>query len=99
MVSIQVSDRVNQLARVTLLEQRRPRINKGLPKYYAMVHKKSTPYYPQANGLAESTKKTLQMILKKIVNKDHTDWDKKLNSALSTYYITSYKTTIQSTLV
>ena len=25
-----------------------------------MIHKKSTPYYPQANGLAKSTKKTLQ---------------------------------------
>ena len=34
-----------------------------LSTYYAVVHKKSTPYHPQANGLAESTNKTLQMIL------------------------------------
>ena len=61
-----------------------------------MVHKKSTPYYPQANGLTESTNKTLQMILKKIVNENRTDWDQKLNSALWAYR-TSYKTSIKST--
>ena len=33
----------------------------------------TAPYYPQANGLAESTNKILQMILRKIVNKNHTD--------------------------
>ena len=44
-----------------------------LTYYYAMVHKKSTPYYPQANGLAKLTNKTLQMILKKIVNENRTD--------------------------
>ena len=61
-----------------------------------MVHKKSTPYYPQANGLAKSTNKKLQMILKKIVNENRTDWDQKLNSALWAYQ-TSYKTSIKST--
>ena len=30
-----------------------------LTNCYAVVHKKSTPYYPQANGLAKSTNKTL----------------------------------------
>ena len=39
-----------------------------LQKFYAVVHKRSTLYYPQANGLAESTNKTLQNILQKIVN-------------------------------
>ena len=51
-----------------------------LSTYYA-VHKKRTPYYPQANGLAESTNKTIQTILKKIVNENRTDWDQKLHSA------------------
>ena len=46
-----------------------------LSTYYAVVHKNSTPYYPQPNGLAKSTNKTLQMILKKIVNENRTDWD------------------------
>ena len=45
----------------------------GLTQHYAAVHKKSTPYYPQANGLTESTNKTLQNILCKIVNENRTD--------------------------
>ena len=64
--------------------------------YYVVLHKKGTPYYPQANGLAESTNKTLQMILKKIVNGNRTDWDHKLISALWAYR-TSYKMVIKST--
>mgnify|MGYP002775178978 CR=1 FL=1 len=31
----------------------------SLVQHYAIVHKRSTVYYPQANGLAESTNKTL----------------------------------------
>ena len=67
-----------------------------LSTYYAVVPKKSTTYYPQANGLAESTNKTLQTILKKIVNENCIDWDQKLHSALWAYR-TSYKTFIKST--
>ena len=47
----------------------------GITHHYTVVHKKSTPYYPQANGLAESTNKTLQNILRKIVNENRTDWE------------------------
>ena len=46
-----------------------------LMNHYVVVHKKSTPYYPQANGLAELTTKTLQTILKKLVNENGMDWD------------------------
>ena len=67
-----------------------------LTNHYAVVPKKSMPYYPQANGLIESTNKTLQTILKKIVNENRTDWDTNLHSALWAYR-TSYKTSIQST--
>ena len=47
----------------------------GLTHHYAVVHKKSTSYYPQTNGLAEYTNKTLLNILRKIVNENRTDWD------------------------
>jgi hypothetical protein len=53
-------------------------------------------YYPQGNGLAEGTNKTLQTILRKIVEANRTDWDWKLHSALWAYW-TSYKTSIRST--
>ena len=46
----------------------------GLMQHYGVVHKKSTPYYPQPNGLAESTNKTLQNIQRKIVNENRIDW-------------------------
>ena len=46
---------------------------KELTQHYAVGYKKSTPYYPQANELAESTNKTLQNILKKIVNENRTE--------------------------
>jgi hypothetical protein len=68
----------------------------SLTTFYAVVHKRSTPYYPQANGLAESTNKTLQNILRKIVNENRTDWDTKLPSALWAYR-TAYKTSIRTT--
>ena len=64
--------------------------------FYAVVHKRITPYYPQANGLAVSTNKTLQNILRKIVTENQTDWDTKLQSALWAYW-TAYKTSIQTT--
>ena len=50
----------------------------SLTTFYAVVHKRSTPYYPQTNGLAESTNKTLQNILWKIVNENRTNWNTKL---------------------
>ena len=68
-----------------------------LSHFYAIVHKRSTSYYPQANGLAESTNKTIQHILKKTVNEHRSDWDQKLYSALWAYK-TTYKTMILSTL-
>ena len=68
----------------------------SLMSFYVVVHKRSTPYYPQANGLAELTNKTLQNILQKIINKNQTDWDTKLQSALWAYR-TTYKTSIRTT--
>jgi hypothetical protein len=42
----------------------------------------SSNYYPQGNGLVESTNKSLVQILKKIVATNQRDWHKKLLNAL-----------------
>lgn len=55
-----------------------------------ILHKKSTPYHPQANGQAESINKVLVRILKKIVSTGRSDWDEKLDSALWSFR-TAYK--------
>ena len=68
----------------------------SLTTFYVVMQKHNTPYYPKANGLAESTNKTLQNILWKIVNGNRTDWDTKLHSALWAYQ-TTYKTSIRTT--
>jgi hypothetical protein len=42
----------------------------------------SSNYYPQGNGLAESTNKTLIQILKKTIDKNQKNWHLKLTDAL-----------------
>ena len=42
---------------------------------FMVIHKRSTPYHPQANGQAESTNKTLCTVLTKIVGQSRTDWE------------------------
>ena len=49
---------------------------KGIKLHY------STNYYPQANGLAESTNKNLIRILKKIVIENQRNWHSSLPDAL-----------------
>ena len=46
----------------------------------------STPYYPQGNGQAEATNKTIQNILAKIVNDSHKDWHIQIPKALWAYH-------------
>jgi hypothetical protein len=43
---------------------------------------KSSNYYPQGNGLVESTDNILIQILKKIVDKNQRNWNLKLTDAL-----------------
>jgi hypothetical protein len=45
-----------------------------------LVH--STPYYPQGNGLAESSNKTLIRIIKKLLAENKKSWDSKLKFSL-----------------
>lgn len=68
------------------------KVIKKLTSLHMIIHKKSTVYYPQANGQAESSNKILLRILKKIVAENKKDWDQKLDSALWAFR-TAYKVT------
>jgi transposase InsO family protein len=46
----------------------------------ALIH--STPYYPQGNGLAESSNKILIKIIKRLLEDNKKAWDSKLKFAL-----------------
>jgi transposase InsO family protein len=45
-----------------------------------LVH--STPYYPQGNGLAESSNKSLIKIIRKMLEENKKNWDSKLKFSL-----------------
>jgi transposase InsO family protein len=49
---------------------------------YGIIMGQSSNYYPQGNGLAESTNKTLVQILKKTIDKNQRNWHLKLTDAL-----------------
>ncbi|MCO5564622.1 hypothetical protein L7F22_018287 [Adiantum nelumboides] len=63
---------------------------------FMVIHRKSAPYHPQANGQAESTNKILVTVLTKIVSESRADWDQKLHSALWAYRV-AYNTSIGTT--
>jgi hypothetical protein len=65
---------------------------KVLTQEFMILHRKSTTYYTQANGQAESTNKVIKIALTKMVNANRTDWDTKLHAALWAYR-TAYKVT------
>ena len=53
----------------------------------------STAYYPQGNGLAESSNKTLVRILKKTINENQKNWDSQLKFTLWANRITTKRST------
>jgi len=54
-----------------------------------LVH--STSYYPQGNGLAESSNKSLIRIIKKLLEDNKKNWDSKLKYALWADRVTTKK--------
>ena len=50
-----------------------------------------TPYYPQGNGLAESSNKSLVRIIKKLLSQNKKNWDSKLVYALWADRVSSKK--------
>jgi transposase InsO family protein len=50
--------------------------------YYGIVLSHSSNYYPQGNGLVESSNKNLMTILKKTVGDNKKSWDSKIKYAL-----------------
>ena len=56
----------------------------------------SAPYHPQSDGKLEVFHKYLKPTLKKLCEKDPTNWDKYLNQVLATYRITANLATAES---
>jgi len=63
---------------------------------YGIVLSHSSNYYPQGNGLAESSNKNLITIIKKIVGDNKKSWDSKIKYALWANRITKKKATGKS---
>jgi RNase H-like domain found in reverse transcriptase/Integrase core domain/Integrase zinc binding domain len=63
---------------------------------YGIDHRKTTPYHPQTNGLAERVNQTIVRILRKTIQDNKRDWDTKLNAALWAYR-TTFKVTTKQT--
>jgi len=56
-----------------------------------LVH--STSYYPQGNGLAESSNKSMLRLIKKLLEDNKKNWDSKLKYALWAHIVTNQKST------
>jgi hypothetical protein len=60
------------------------------------VHKISSAYHPQTNGLTERFNRTLQEMLIKVCSDDQTDWDGFLDEVLFSYRVGKQKATKMS---
>jgi hypothetical protein len=54
-------------------------------KNFSIIHKTTTPYNPQSNGLIERFNRTLGQILQKRTKEEKDDWDSYLPAALFAY--------------
>ncbi len=65
-----------------------------LLKRMLVQHRRSSPYYPQANGLVEKNPKVLTSILGKIILEKQREWDLHIGEALWAYRM-AHKTVIE----
>ena len=56
----------------------------------------SAPYHPQCNGKLDVFHKYLKPTLKKLCEKDPSNWDKYLNQVLTSYTVTSNLATVET---
>ncbi|MCO5577035.1 hypothetical protein L7F22_030857 [Adiantum nelumboides] len=63
---------------------------------FIVIHNKSAPYHPQANGQVEHTNKILSFFLTKVVSTGRTDWEMSLHAALWAYRV-SFKSALNAT--
>jgi len=61
---------------------------KILTHHFLLWHMTLTTYYPQGNGQAKSTNKVIGLLLTKLVNENHTNWDEDLHKVLYAYHTT-----------
>ncbi|KAG1137606.1 hypothetical protein G6F37_011120 [Rhizopus arrhizus] len=65
-------------------------------KNYSIIHKTTTPYNPQSNGLIERFNRTLGQILQRRSDDEKKDWDQYLPAALFAYRSMKQATTKHS---
>ena len=63
-----------------------------------MNKRSTTAYHPQCDGLVERFNRTLTMMLSLVIDKDNSDWDKKLSHVLFAYRTAVHKATKQDSL-
>ncbi len=69
-------------------------MNKVSDKLFSMtktVHRISSAYHPQTNGLVERFNQTLQRSLVNYINSNQSDWDDKLEGVLFAYRTSEQK--------